>query len=72
MSKQRYTSMADALKQALSDSDVSWSELERETGVKRGSARRFLEGRHMLRLDKADDLARYFGITVNLPKGRGR
>jgi transcriptional regulator with XRE-family HTH domain len=56
--------MTDILKQAISKSGISYAELERETGVKRASIMRFMRGETSLRLDLADQIARYFGIEI--------
>lgn len=53
--------MTDLLRKALRECP-SLRELERETGVNRLSAARFLKGQTSLRLDVADRLAEYFGI----------
>lgn len=54
--------MSDLLREAIPESGKTFSEIERATGVKRGSLLRFLRGETSLRLDKADALAEYFGI----------
>ena len=51
--------MTDALRAAIDDSDLSYSALERETGVKRQSMMKFVAGKQSLRLDVADKLAAY-------------
>jgi plasmid maintenance system antidote protein VapI len=60
--------MTDLLRRAIAASKLSYSAIERETGVKRGSVQRFVDGRQSLRLDMADRLAAYFGITVTATK----
>ena len=56
--------MTDVLRAAIEQGGVSHAELERETGVKRGSIMRFMRGETSLRLDIADRLAQYLGIEV--------
>ena len=54
--------MTDLLKRAIANSGQTFTDIERATGVQRASLLRFLRGETSLRLDKADDLAEYFGI----------
>lgn len=61
---------AAALKAAVQGSGLSLTRIESETGVQRASLSRFLAGRRTLRLDVADKLATYFGLTVRVPKPR--
>lgn len=56
--------MTAALRQSISDSKMSYHELEQETGVKRQSLMKFAAGEQSLRLDLADRLADYFGLVV--------
>lgn len=60
--------MTDALQEAIERSGVPHAQIERETGVHRGSIARFLRGETSLRLDIADRLAAYFGIKVTLTR----
>jgi transcriptional regulator with XRE-family HTH domain len=62
-------SMTDLLKQAITNSGRTFTDIERATGVQRASLLRFMRGETSLRLDKADDLAEYFGIESRL-KGK--
>ena len=64
MSKGRAKSISDVLRQAIADSGLTYSELERATGVKRASMLRFMRGERSLRLDNADGLAEYFGLRL--------
>lgn len=68
MRKQK-NSMTDLLKQAIANSGRTFTDIERATGVQRGSLLRFMRDETSLRLDKADDLAEYFGIESRL-KGK--
>jgi plasmid maintenance system antidote protein VapI len=56
--------ISTALRRAIADSGLTYTELERATGVKRASILRFVVGDRSLRLDKADRLVAYFGLTV--------
>ena len=67
----KQSTMTELLRDALRKSGVSHSALERATGVKRASIMRFVNGEQSLRLDKADALAAYFGLTVR-PAGKDR
>jgi transcriptional regulator with XRE-family HTH domain len=56
--------MSDVLRNAIRKSDASQYDIERATGVKRASIIRFLRGDTSLRLDKADALAVFLGLTL--------
>lgn len=61
----------DALRQTIADSGMAHNAIERATGVKRQSIALFMRGERSLRLDLADRLATFFGLTVRRPrKGR--
>jgi plasmid maintenance system antidote protein VapI len=60
----------DALRQAIRDSGLPYLQLEQETGVHRASISRFMTGERSLRLDVADKLATYLGLTVKVVKKR--
>lgn len=64
--------VTEALKKAIAESGLTYSHLERETGVVRASMLRFMRGECYLRLDMADRLADYFGLTVHEPKKKGK
>ena len=53
--------MTELLRQALNQTK-SFKAIERETGVVRQSLMKFARGEQSLRLDKADILAKHFGI----------
>jgi plasmid maintenance system antidote protein VapI len=57
-------SLSDLLRRAIVDSGVSHNALAQATGVTRASILRFVRGDQSLRLDKADLLAAYFGLTL--------
>lgn len=56
--------MSDPLRRAIVESGVSYKALCRETGVTRASIQRFVDRKNSLRLDIADRLAAYFGLTL--------
>jgi plasmid maintenance system antidote protein VapI len=64
--------MTECLRDAIRKSGATHSALERATGVKRASIVRFVAGEQSLRLDKADALAAYFGLTVMRQTGDGK
>ena len=59
------SSITDTLKTAITESGISYKTLSRETGVARASIQRFADGRQSIRLDMADRLAEYFGLTLS-------
>ena len=65
MRRKRKT-IAETIKQAIADSGLTYTELQRATGVKRASILRFMRGDQTLRLDIADRLAEHLGIEVEL------
>ncbi len=71
MSKKR-TQTSDTLtamlREAIAESE-SYRGIQKATGVDRRALERFMNGKQSLRLDKADALCRYFGIT-HKQKGR--
>jgi plasmid maintenance system antidote protein VapI len=60
--------ISDLLRRTIAESNVPLKALERETGVSRASIMRFVRGSQSLRLDMADRLAAYFGLSLR--KGR--
>ena len=56
--------ITDPLRRAIVASGMSYKALCRETGVTRASIQRFVDGRNSLRLDIADRLAAFFGLTL--------
>lgn len=52
------------LRAAIAASGLPYKALERETGVTRASIMRFVRGSQSLRLDMADRLAAYYGLTL--------
>ena len=57
-------SATSALRRAIAESGLSFSELERRTGLKRQSMMRFARGEQSLRLDLADRLLECLGLAV--------
>jgi len=53
-----------AIAQAVEGGRTNYKALERETGVTRASIMRFVRGSQSLRLDMADRLAAYFGLSL--------
>jgi plasmid maintenance system antidote protein VapI len=60
--------LSDVLRAAVVASGMPYQALERETGVARASIMRFVRGSQSLRLDMADRLAAYFGLTLTPAK----
>jgi plasmid maintenance system antidote protein VapI len=56
--------MTDVLRRATVESGLTYLELNRATGLKRASLQRFVERRSSLRLDLADRLAQYLGLSL--------
>lgn len=63
--------MSDVLRKAIAESGLSLLKIATDTGVQRASISRFVRGERSLRLDKADKLAAYLGLslTENKPTG---
>lgn len=57
-------SITDKLRRAILDSGLPLLRIAQETGVERASLSRFVAGKRSLRLDVADKLAAYFGLTL--------
>jgi plasmid maintenance system antidote protein VapI len=62
---ERATPISDVLRQTIVESGVSYNALQRDTGVTRASIMRFVRGDQSIRLDIADRLAEYFGLTLS-------
>lgn len=62
--RQQHSPISALLRETIRESGVSFSTLERETGVARASIMRFVRGDQFLRLDMADRLAAYFGLSL--------
>ena len=57
--------ITQALRKTIADTDESFHELERRTGLKRQSLMKFARGEQSLRLDMADKLAEHFGLEIH-------
>jgi plasmid maintenance system antidote protein VapI len=62
--RHQQASISEMLRRTIVNSGVSYNALQRDTGVTRASIMRFVEGRQSLRLDMADRLASFFGLTL--------
>jgi len=62
--------MAELIREALTDRTESLRAIERATGVKHPAMVNFLSRKRSFHLDSADKLAAYFGIEVRRPKRR--
>jgi plasmid maintenance system antidote protein VapI len=58
------STLTDVLRDAIVESGISYKALSRDTGVARASIQRFVDGRQSIRLDMADRLAAFFGLTL--------
>jgi plasmid maintenance system antidote protein VapI len=70
MNERSQSPITDVLKDAIVKSGIPYKALERETGVKRSSIQRFIDGRQSIRLDMADRLAEYFGLELRPKKSK--
>jgi plasmid maintenance system antidote protein VapI len=66
----QHDSISEALRRAIAESGMSHIAIARATGVQRASIDRFMAGAQSLRLDKADELAAYFGLVLRPGPGR--
>ena len=62
--RRKRESITSALRRAINESDLSFQQIERDTGVLRQSLMKFARGEQSLRLDIADTLAEYFGLEI--------
>ena len=60
-----------ALRAAIRASGLPYLTLEQQTGVHRASISRFMAGGRSLRLDVADKLTTFLGLTVRIPTPPG-
>lgn len=56
--------ITEPLRRTIVESGMTYKSLSRETGVARASIQRFIDGRQSLRLDMADRLAAFFGLSL--------
>lgn len=64
MLERRYETMTDALRECLASDPRSFADVSRQTGLARTSLMAFADGSRSLRLDLADILAEFYGLTV--------
>jgi transcriptional regulator with XRE-family HTH domain len=64
--------MTKILQKAVRESGKTYLQLERATGVKRGSILRFMRDEHSLLLSGAEKLCKYLGLVLVPKAGRGR
>jgi len=62
--------MTECLRECISEAE-SFRAIEQATGVDKAALCRFMQGTS-LRLDKADILAKHFGLTISKPKQGGK
>jgi plasmid maintenance system antidote protein VapI len=62
--------ITDLLRRTILECGMTFLELERETGLKRASIMRFVNGSQSLRLDMADKLVVYFGLEVRAKRSK--
>ena len=70
LKQNKSATMTAVLRQAISDCELSFHELERQTGLKRQSLMKFTRGEQSLRLDLADKLAEFFRLELRPTKIR--
>ena len=56
--------MTEVLRRAIRDSGLTMLKIAEDTGIQRASLIRFARGDQSLRLDVADKLAAYFGLSL--------
>jgi len=56
--------MTEMLRTAIRESEMSFMEMERRSGVLRQTIMKFVDGEQSIRLESADKLARMFSIKV--------
>lgn len=62
--------MTETLRAAIADSGLSFSELERQSGVLRQCLMKFAREEQSLRLDQADKLATFFKLELTARKAK--
>ena len=68
MPRKKLKPISDRLREAINNSPLSFSALERETGVLRQTLMDFAKCERNLRIDNADKLAEYFGLELTSNK----
>jgi transcriptional regulator with XRE-family HTH domain len=64
-------SMTEVLRRAIRESGLPLLRIAEDTGVQRASLIRFARGDQSLRLDVADKLAAFFGLSLTKRNPRG-
>jgi transcriptional regulator with XRE-family HTH domain len=72
MSKSKPAAMTDVIKRAITDSELTLYRIALDTGLTSQSLLRFMRGETSLRLDRADLLAEYLGLSLRPTKLRSR
>ena len=62
--------LSEVLREAIKAYPGSMLEIEKKTGIHRGSIARFVNGERSLRLDRAEVLIDFLGIEYHAPKRR--
>jgi plasmid maintenance system antidote protein VapI len=70
MPLQKPKTMTQSLLHAVENCELSFHELQRQTGVKRQSLMKFVRGEQSLRLDMADKLAVFFELELQPVKSK--
>jgi hypothetical protein len=70
--KKSKTTITETLRRAILESDVSFNELARQTGLDVGNLHRFANGHRGLSLDSLDILAEHLGFVLVRPGGTGK
>jgi plasmid maintenance system antidote protein VapI len=60
--------ITDTLRHTIVESGMTYKALSRETGVARASIQRFVDGLQSIRLDMADRLAAFYGLSLQAQK----
>ena len=68
----QHSPLSEPLRRAIVESGIPYLQLQEQTGIERSSISRFVTGKRSLRLDLADKLAAYFGLTLSAPKAANR
>ncbi len=64
--------IAEQLKKAIKDSELSASEISRHTGITVGQICRFIKGERSLTISTADVLLQFFGLEIKGKKVKSR
>ena len=64
--------ITDLLRKTINESGIPFLTLEHKTGVLRQSLMKFARGQSSIRLDSADELARFFGLELRPVAGASK